>query len=218
MSNSNNSNSFQAPTFSAATQHAVATRGTPATLNLDDIFGDCFFTPEGDAVFLSEQANYDPNSNNMGMSSGDNQSFIQLSGEGTQISNNASKPIMTMTMDSSSSTSNNTTTTAPQFVTVPQAGGINTTGLANPGAKATIMGPATGSGTVPLNPMAAPPQQKFHLQFATSTSSAPSSRTGGETMSASSQSLAKKKRGGGVSSASSARERRMSDQQKSERR
>ncbi len=203
--NNSNPNSFQVPTFSAATQHAVATRGTPATLNLDDIFGDCFFTPEGDAVFLSEQPNYDPNNNSMGMSSGDNQSAIQLSGEGPYISNNASKPIMT--------------TTAPQFVTVPQAGGINTTGLVNPGTKATIMGPATGSGTVPLNPMAAPPQQKFHLQFATTTKSAPSSRAGGDVMSvSSSQSLTKKKRGGGVSSASSARERRMSDQQKSERR
>jgi len=30
-------------------------RGTPATLNLDDIFGDVMFTPDGDTVFLSEE-------------------------------------------------------------------------------------------------------------------------------------------------------------------
>ena len=45
-----------APQLSASTAAAVASRGTPATLNLDDIFGDCFFTPEGDAVFLGDQA------------------------------------------------------------------------------------------------------------------------------------------------------------------
>lgn len=47
------------PPMSAATSQAVATRGTPATLNLDDIFGDCFFTPKGDAVFLSDQVDND---------------------------------------------------------------------------------------------------------------------------------------------------------------
>lgn len=45
--------------MSAATSQAVATRGTPATLNLDDIFGDCFFTPKGDTVFLSDQVDND---------------------------------------------------------------------------------------------------------------------------------------------------------------
>jgi len=48
----------QAPMFttnlSANTQAAVAQRGTPSTLNLDDIFGDVMFTPDGDTVFLSE--------------------------------------------------------------------------------------------------------------------------------------------------------------------
>ena len=32
-----------------------AQRGTPATLNLDDIFGDVMFTPDGETVFLSEE-------------------------------------------------------------------------------------------------------------------------------------------------------------------
>eukprot|EP00339_Tiarina_fusa_P023363 CAMPEP_0117024672 /NCGR_PEP_ID=MMETSP0472-20121206/18298_1 /TAXON_ID=693140 ORGANISM="Tiarina fusus, Strain LIS" /NCGR_SAMPLE_ID=MMETSP0472 /ASSEMBLY_ACC=CAM_ASM_000603 /LENGTH=363 /DNA_ID=CAMNT_0004731167 /DNA_START=126 /DNA_END=1217 /DNA_ORIENTATION=- len=41
--------------LSAGAQQAVAQRGTPATLNLDDIFGDVMFTPDGDTVFLSEE-------------------------------------------------------------------------------------------------------------------------------------------------------------------
>lgn len=41
--------------LSATTQAAVAQRGTPATLNLDDIFGDVMFTPDGDTVFLGEE-------------------------------------------------------------------------------------------------------------------------------------------------------------------
>lgn len=43
------------PNLSASASAAVAQRGTPATLNLDDIFGDVFFTPEGDTVFMGEQ-------------------------------------------------------------------------------------------------------------------------------------------------------------------
>ena len=46
---------FTASDLSATTQAAVAQRGTPATLNLDDIFGDVMFTPDGDTVFLSEE-------------------------------------------------------------------------------------------------------------------------------------------------------------------
>lgn len=49
----------QTPMFStdlsATTAAAVAQRGTPATLNLDDIFGDVMFTPDGDTVFLNEE-------------------------------------------------------------------------------------------------------------------------------------------------------------------
>lgn len=43
-----------ASNLSATTQAAVAHRGTPSTLNLDDIFGDVMFTPDGDTVFLGE--------------------------------------------------------------------------------------------------------------------------------------------------------------------
>jgi hypothetical protein len=46
---------FTAHDLSASAQAAVAQRGTPATLNLDDIFGDVMFTPDGDTVFLSEE-------------------------------------------------------------------------------------------------------------------------------------------------------------------
>ena len=46
---------FTSSDLSATAQAAVASRGTPATLNLDDIFGDVMFTPEGDTVFLSEE-------------------------------------------------------------------------------------------------------------------------------------------------------------------
>ena len=46
---------FTAADMSASTQQAVAQKGTPATLNLDDIFGDVMFTPDGDTVFLSEE-------------------------------------------------------------------------------------------------------------------------------------------------------------------
>ena len=42
------------PGMSSAATAAVAQRGTPATLNLDDIFGDVMFTPDGDTVFLSD--------------------------------------------------------------------------------------------------------------------------------------------------------------------
>ena len=46
---------FTAHDLSHGAQQAVQQRGTPATLNLDDIFGDVMFTPDGDTVFLSEE-------------------------------------------------------------------------------------------------------------------------------------------------------------------
>jgi hypothetical protein len=52
-------------------------RGNAATvLNLDDIFGDVMFTPDGDTVFLSEQSNDE----------------LLQSGEGNQVATMASKP------------------------------------------------------------------------------------------------------------------------------
>lgn len=51
-----------APLFSAAGGGDSETKkgtGTAAKLNLDDIFGDVVFTPDGDTVFLSEEKNSD---------------------------------------------------------------------------------------------------------------------------------------------------------------
>ena len=61
--------------MSTATAAAVAQRGTPATLNLDDIFGDCFFTPDGETVFQGEEI----------------QDSVLPSGEGQNVANVASK-------------------------------------------------------------------------------------------------------------------------------
>lgn len=167
---------IQHPTFvaplSQQSQHAVQTRGNPSTLNLDDIFGDCFFTPEGDQIFLSE-----------------NEVPIQASGENV-VSTNASKPIV-----------HNGT---EQYVPVPNAGGIETTGLNQPApTRATTMGPANENiQERKIVPMSAPPQQRHHLQYAIVSAgdkkkgaTAPSSTVPGAT-----------------------RDRKMSDQQKSERR
>lgn len=67
---------FTSKDLSATAQAAVAQRGTPATLNLDDIFGDVVFTPDGDTVFLSEQ----------------NKEGVLNSGEGSNVANIASRP------------------------------------------------------------------------------------------------------------------------------
>ena len=67
------------PLFSAAHGDAapapVVSRNNP-NLNLDDIFGDVVFTPDGDTVFLSEQAGGD----------------VLNSGEGDNVKSMASKP------------------------------------------------------------------------------------------------------------------------------
>jgi len=54
------SSNIQAPLFlpPLSSQADQATRGL-VSLNLDEIFGDCFFTPDGDTVFLSEAADPD---------------------------------------------------------------------------------------------------------------------------------------------------------------
>mmetsp|Transcript_13018 Transcript_13018/g.17004 ORF Transcript_13018/g.17004 Transcript_13018/m.17004 type:complete len:417 (-) Transcript_13018:292-1542(-) len=50
-SNTNNTNTNQVPPLSAAAQAALESR---SHINLDDIFGDCFFTPEGETIFLND--------------------------------------------------------------------------------------------------------------------------------------------------------------------
>ena len=202
----------QAPTFlaplSSQTQHAIQTKGTPATLNLDDIFEDCFFTPDGDAVFLSETA--DSTDGAAGATAA--MQGIQVSGESV-VSNVASRPLATPAVAQVqpnpvvAATQAIPTTQPPvaptpaplaQFAPVPLGGGIATTGLLQPqGERATVMGETPLSSAPPkLTPMTAPPQQKHHLQYAIPATSIP------------------KRRG----TAASARERKMSDQQKTERR
>ena len=66
---------FTSGGLSASAQAAIAQRGNPQTLNLDDIFGDVVFTPGGETVFMSEQKGNMTNS-----------------GEGTQFANVASRP------------------------------------------------------------------------------------------------------------------------------
>jgi hypothetical protein len=65
--------------LSASTRAAVSARGDPATLNLDDIFGDVVFTPDGDTVFLSELGD---------------EGHLN-SGEGNNVANMASRPTAT---------------------------------------------------------------------------------------------------------------------------
>jgi len=176
--------SIQAPTFihplSQNTQHAVQTRGTPATLNLDDIFGDCFFTPEGDQIFLSENQHDDEDDDD---DDDDDNGKIQTSGEAVP-STNASRQV-----DSNGS---------QQYVPVPYAGGITTTGLNQTGpTRASIMGPASNSQEPQIIPMQQPPHQRNHLQYAMVNTA---------------------RRKVPVPQSTSGRDRKMSDQQKSERR
>jgi hypothetical protein len=182
------SSNIQTPLFLApisSTQGDETSKGL-VTLNLDEIFGDCFFTPDGETVFLSETA--DPNA-------------LLPSGE-KQPAPIASRLVTSSQQQDEAAVSN--------FVPFAQGGGIATTGLQNPDARATVMGQGSSSdgvaqpntsntlktATVPY--MIQPPQQRHHLQFATPA-----------------YSLSKRKH---MTLSAAARERRMSDQQKTERR
>jgi PAS domain S-box-containing protein len=136
----NQDSNVQAPTFvaplSKEAQQAVQSRGNPNSLNLDDIFGECFFTPDGDAVFLSD----------IGQDSYYN---VQASGEQT-VTEHASRPTNGQNYAPVAVAGGITTTG------LDQAPGF---------AKSTTMGPnQVGAQTVTM-PMQAPPQQKHHMQF-----------------------------------------------------
>ena len=157
MSNTNNNNTnvnpplFTSKDLSASAQAAVAQRGMPATLNLDDIFGDVVFTPDGDTVFRSEVG-------------GDQQGLLQASGEGTNVSHTASRP-----------TANGT------FAPVPQGGGLYTTALAEAGKLALAMGKAGDAvpTTAPV-PFQQAPQQQHHLQYATAAAASKKRKAGAD--------------------------------------
>jgi len=159
---------FHAPLSATNAQNVASTRGTAATLNLDDIFGDCFFTPEGDACFMSDRVN--SGQNNATSLDGGQVGGPIVSGESV-VTNVAFKPIMVSTNNS------NAPIGAPQhgqiqqsqlqlqqqqqqqqqqhqqqqnqqqqqFVQVAYGGGIATTGLNQANARATIMGPLSSS-------------------------------------------------------------------------
>jgi len=150
-----------APQLSASTAAAVASRGTPATLNLDDIFGDCFFTPEGDAVFLGDQAG--------GGAEGSQGGGVVASAEAVPT-RMASRPAPA---GGGGAAAPGAGGTSGNYVPVSYGGGISTTGLDNPSqAKSTVMGAAAPSaaGAAPPPkpvPFVQPPQQRHHLQYAT---------------------------------------------------
>lgn len=139
------------PGLSASATAAVQQRGTPSTLNLDDIFGDCFFTPEGEAIFLSENPQLQQQVQQHQQLTQQQQQLAQgallASGEAAP-SQNASRPA------------------AAGYAPVPQAGGIVTTGLHKPKAAATVMGNAAGTAAPTQVPFAQAPQRPHHLQYA----------------------------------------------------
>jgi hypothetical protein len=71
------------PGVSAQAAAAVAQRWTPVTLNLDDIFGDVMFTPDGETVFLSEEV--DPSANLLQSGEGNNVHIIAAKQQGDQF-------------------------------------------------------------------------------------------------------------------------------------
>jgi hypothetical protein len=138
------------PGLSASASAAVQSRGTPSTLNLDDIFGDCFFTPEGEAIFLSE------NPQMQQVQQAQQQQLNQEQFEqGSILASGESVPAPIASRP-----------TQTGYVNVPQAGGIVTTGLHKPNVAATVMGD-TGGATAPSHvPFAQAPQRPHHLQYA----------------------------------------------------
>ena len=124
--------------LSASTQAAVAARGQPNNLNLDDIFGDVVFTPEGDTVFLSEQTGQP----------------ILNSGEGDKVATVASRAVVGVDGQQ-------------HYQAVPKAGGLHTTNLADPTRPALSMGMAAPD-VKPTKavPFRHKPQAGHQLQYA----------------------------------------------------
>jgi hypothetical protein len=89
--------------LSSGAQAAVSQRGNPSTLNLDDIFGDVMFTPDGDTVFLSEEqeamASGEKELTTMASKTSDGEKFVPVSRGGglytTQL-HEREKPALTM--------------------------------------------------------------------------------------------------------------------------
>ena len=143
------------PGLSANASVAVQSRGTPSTLNLDDIFGDCFFTPEGEAIFLSENPQLQQQVQQQQQLNQQQQDLLQQA-QGTLLASGESAP-----------SHNASRPAGGGYAPVPQAGGIVTTGLHKPKAAATVMGNVSVSATAPpAAPFAQAPQRPHHLQYA----------------------------------------------------
>lgn len=146
------------PGLSVSTSAAVQARGTPSTLNLDDIFGDCFFTPEGEAIFLSENPQLQQQvqqQQHVNQQQQQNHQQHQLA-QGALLASGEAAPSQNASRPSG----------AVGYAPVPQGGGIVTTGLHKPKSVATAMGSATGNAAPPAVPFAQAPQRPHHLQYA----------------------------------------------------
>jgi len=112
------------PGVSAATAQALQAGKARGNLNLDEIFGDCFFTPDGQTVFLSDLQN----------GGGHIQSAETV--PTTVASKAVAAPPVAATVT--------TTAPAPTYVPVPPGAGITSTNLDKPGVAASCMGAASG--------------------------------------------------------------------------
>ena len=146
------------PGFSASNSGG-GQAGTPATLNLDDIFGDCFFTPDGDAIFLSENPQLQQQVQQSHQQQVQQHHQQQQQQQLSQVSFLASGEV-------APSQNACRPTAGAGFAPVPQAGGIVTTGLHKPNAAVTVMGNYTGNVAPPAAPFAQAPQRPHHLQYA----------------------------------------------------
>jgi len=154
------------PGLSVATAQALQAGKANVNFNLDEIFGDCFFTPDGETVFLNAD---------------DQVSFVP--------SNESNPTAVASRIDPNTNS----------FIPIPFAGGITTTHLDQPGAKASVMGPAVDkqdqSKMLAKTPVV--PAPSHHMGFVATTSNLFDSKK------------KRRQRPG---------ERKMSDQQKVERR
>eukprot|EP00584_Thalassiosira_punctigera_P017682 CAMPEP_0172559148 /NCGR_PEP_ID=MMETSP1067-20121228/82746_1 /TAXON_ID=265564 ORGANISM="Thalassiosira punctigera, Strain Tpunct2005C2" /NCGR_SAMPLE_ID=MMETSP1067 /ASSEMBLY_ACC=CAM_ASM_000444 /LENGTH=454 /DNA_ID=CAMNT_0013348687 /DNA_START=35 /DNA_END=1399 /DNA_ORIENTATION=+ len=151
------------PGLSASASAAVQARGTPSTLNLDDIFGDCFFTPDGEAIFLSENPQLQQQvQQQVQQQQQQQQQLNQQQQQQQQLSQGA----LLSSGEAAPSQNASRPAGATGYTPVPQAGGIVTTGLHKPKAPATIMGSASGNVAPPAVPFAQAPQRPHHLQYA----------------------------------------------------
>lgn len=136
---------------------AAQTRGAPSTLNLDDIFGDCLFTPEGETIFLSENPQIQQQV----------QQQQQLQQQQQQLQNQLQyNQAGILPSGEAVPTQGASRYTNAGYTPVPQAGGITTTGLHKAGASATVMGANQQQQAPSQVPFAQAPQRPHHLQYA----------------------------------------------------